>query len=77
MRLRPTIDKVIKKFELIHAFICNLDETSSIMRPQSSVPINLENGIKTNAEMYDSLDIVSKITQTDTIDSYYKLDWTS
>lgn len=25
-RLRPTIDKVIKKFELLHKLVCNLSE---------------------------------------------------
>lgn len=76
-RLRPTIDKVIKRFELIHAIVCNLSESDhpherGSLQGQHAL---LNNGgfpqlpasmvIKSNTELHECLMKASAITQAD------------
>ena len=71
-RLRPTIDKVIKQFELIHAIMCNLGETESARERTLGTASNFgfpellpTRVIKGNTELHECLHMASQIARND------------
>jgi len=68
-RLRPSIDKVIKRFEHIHAILCNVgcgpsspEKGPSDFKPNQQIATDM---IRGNSEMQQCLHAAAEITKSD------------